>query len=131
MTKAELEKEAEKWLRKYLLCYNCEKKCNCIDSNSYCEEQVLKSYLAGAEPRENRIAELEAQLENDRDLPTIAYMQGAEKQKKKDAEQLTKAKEIIKNLLFLHNDKFGSTRLEWRCNVVAEAAQFLSEEVEK
>ena len=45
-------------------------------------------------------------------------------------DQLTKAKEIIKNLLFLHNDKFGSTRLEWRCNVVAEAEQFLSE-VEK
>ena len=55
MTKKKLEKEAEKWLRKYLLCCNCEKKCNCIDSNSYCEEQVLKSYVAGAEPREKRI----------------------------------------------------------------------------
>ena len=46
--------------------------------------------------------------------------------------QLSKAKEIIKNLLFLHNDKFGSTRLEWRCNVVAEAEQFIKDsEVEK
>ncbi len=63
MTKEELEKEAGKWLRKYLLCYNCEKKCICIDSNSYCEEQVLKAYVDSAEPREKRIAELEAQIE--------------------------------------------------------------------
>lgn len=59
MTKEKLEKEASNWLRKYLLCCNCEKKCNCIDSNSYCEEQVLKAYVDSAEPREKRIAELE------------------------------------------------------------------------
>jgi hypothetical protein len=59
MTKEKLEKEAENWLRKYLLCCNCEKKCNCIDSNSYCEEQVLQAYVDSAEPREKRIAELE------------------------------------------------------------------------
>ena len=33
-------------------------------------------------------AELKAQLESERDLPAIAYMQGAEKQKKKDEEEL-------------------------------------------
>ena len=55
----ELEKEAENWLRKYLLCCNCKRKCTCIQLNAYCEEQVLKSYIAGAEPREKRIAELE------------------------------------------------------------------------
>ena len=59
MTKEKLRKEAGNWLRKYLLCCNCEKKCNCIDSNSYCEEQVLKAYVDSAEPREKRIAELE------------------------------------------------------------------------
>ena len=63
MNKEELKKEAENWLRKYLLCCNCEKKCNCIDSNSYCEEQVLQAYVDSAEPREKRIAELEAQIE--------------------------------------------------------------------
>ena len=63
MTKEELKKEAENWLRKYLLCCNCEKKCNCIDSNSYCEEQVLQAYVDSAEPREKRIAELKAQIE--------------------------------------------------------------------
>ena len=38
---------------------------------------------------------LKEQLESERDLPAIAYMQGAEKQKKKDTEQLTKTKKII------------------------------------
>lgn len=37
---------------------------------------------------EKENAELKEQLENDRDLPAIAYMQGAEKQKKKDEEEL-------------------------------------------
>ena len=94
-------------------------------------------------------AELKAQLESERDLPAIAYMQGAEKQKKKDAEelkkwkdewqeqvqkatdegyartlqtmQLSKVKEIIKNLLvYVPVDLKG----------YEEAKQFLSE-VEK
>ena len=38
---------------------------------------------------------LKVQLESERDLPAIAYMQGAEKQKKKDAEQLNKIKKTI------------------------------------
>lgn len=63
MTKKQLEKEADKWLRKYLLCYDCEKKCNCIETNSYCEQQVLKAYVDSAEPREKRIEELEKEVE--------------------------------------------------------------------
>lgn len=39
-------------------------------------------------------------------------------------EKLDKAKEIIKNLLILHNDMFGDTDLNWRCMVVAEAEKF-------
>ena len=41
------EKKFEKWLRKYLLCNDCNKKCTCIDTNSYCEEQVKQAYLVG------------------------------------------------------------------------------------
>ena len=63
MTKEELEKEAEKWLRKFLLCNDCKRKCHCIELNAYCEEQVLKAYISSAEPREKRIAELEVQIE--------------------------------------------------------------------
>ena len=170
MTKENLEKEAEGWLNKWELCNKCKNKVDCISNFSYCKKVVLQSYLAGAEPREKRIAELEkkisillsckncpenkggllcqkeyenkclaqkiqftkelqeeneelklklealegqtpwkdiknkselikenaelkAQLESERDLPAIAYMQGAEKQKKKDEEELKKWKD--------------------------------------
>ena len=56
MTKEELEKEANKWGEKNISLgvsmYNPE-------IESYC----IEAYLAGAEPREKRIAELEAQIE--------------------------------------------------------------------
>jgi predicted RNA-binding protein with RPS1 domain len=82
---------------------------------------------------EKRIAELEkenAELKEKLKPENCLKLLAKEGYIKFTSEQLTKAKEIIKNLLFLHNDKFGSTRLEWRCNVVAEAEQFLNE-VEK
>ena len=44
----ELVKKFEKWLRKYILCNNCKKKCTCIQLNAYCEEQVKQAYIAGA-----------------------------------------------------------------------------------
>ena len=63
MSKEELEKEAEVWLNKWELCNKCENKVNCISNFSYCKKVVLQSYLASAEPREKRIAELETQIE--------------------------------------------------------------------
>lgn len=68
MTREELEKEAEGWLNKWKLCNKCENKVNCISNFSYCKKVVLQSYLASAEPREKRIAELEEknrQLKNE------------------------------------------------------------------
>lgn len=44
-------------------------------------------------------AELKEELKKNEDLATIAYMQGAEQQKKKTEKQLTQAKEIIKKLI--------------------------------
>lgn len=52
---------------------------------------------------EKENAELKAEIENDRDLPTVAYMQGAEKQKKKDEKQLTITTEIIKEFVLWAN----------------------------
>ena len=49
-------------------------------------------FLQNCEQAE-KIKELKAEIENDRDLPAIAYMQGAEKQKKKDEEELQKWKD--------------------------------------
>lgn len=73
---------------------------------------------------EQENAELKAEIENDRDLPTVAYMQGAENQKKKDEKQLTKAKEIIKKLIelvdFLNEDNVKEP-------IIADAEQFLKE----
>lgn len=80
---------------------------------------------------EKENAERKAEIENDRDLPAIAYMQGAEKQKRKDEEQLTKAKEIIKELMSFsvqlcdcrHTVDFEKTR--------EEAEQFLKDQEEE
>ena len=44
-------------------------------------------------------AELKEEIKNNEDLATVAYMQGAESQKKKAEKQLIEAKEIIKELL--------------------------------
>jgi hypothetical protein len=41
-------------------------------------------------------AELKEEVKNNEDLATVAYMQGAESQKKKSEKKLTKAKEIEK-----------------------------------
>ena len=43
---------------------------------------------------------------------------------RKSEANIRKAKEIIKNLLILHNDTFGNMDLNWRCMVVAEAEKF-------
>lgn len=133
MTKKKLEKEACNWLRKYLLCCNCENKCNCIDSNSYCEKQVLKAYVDSAEPREKRIVELERKLEQtEKDLadyqfnyPTIKELQ---KENAELYDNLTKAKEIIKKLVngirVLDDPKVELTN----CDVfLANAEQFLND----
>ena len=47
---------------------------------------------------------------------------------KQQDKQLTKAKEIIKNLLILKNDHYGNTKIEWRVKVTEQAEQFLKEE---
>lgn len=57
------------------------------------EADMKQAYLQGRADLEKENAELKAQLESERDLPAIAYMQGAEKQKKKDEEELKKWKD--------------------------------------
>ena len=61
MTKEELEKEAKEWL------------CNNLHSAS--EEDFIKAMVDIAEPREKRIAELEAQVEKMKNCKNCAnYM---------------------------------------------------------
>ena len=78
MTKEELEKEAEEWLdERYLKDMGVRKPCK-------------RAYLAGAEPREKRIAELEAIARNtkatDENFALLTI-------------QLIEAKKIIRSLL--------------------------------
>jgi len=42
-------------------------------------------------------------------------------------EHLTKATEIIKNLLILRKDQHGNTDIKWRIEVIEQAEQFLKE----
>ena len=107
-------------------CKNCEYglKQSCGDF-----EKIICTYEEGECVKitelEQENAELKAQLESERDLPAIAYMQGAEKQKKKDEEHLTKAKEHIRTLISCLIDwvKEGD---KYYCHI-ADAEQFLKE----
>ena len=56
-------------------------------------EELEQAFKGGIAELEKENAELKAQLESERDLPAIAYIQGAEKQKKKDEEELKKWKD--------------------------------------
>ena len=70
-------------------------------------------------------AELKEEVKNNEDLATVAYMQGAESQKKKADKQLAKAKEIIKNLIDDLTAIDGEQIRE--LEAVKEAEQFLKE----
>ena len=127
MTKEELEKEAIKASDK-----KCVKGCS-----KYYRYGFQDGYLAGAEPREKRIAELEQKLEQtEKDLadyqfnyPTIKELQkeiaelksekGCETCTKFDEVKLTKAKEIIHKVCY----EYGI----YEKDLMEEAKQFLKE----
>lgn len=88
------------------------------------EECEIETSKAIIEMR-NHIAELKEEIKNNEDLATVAYMQGAENQKKKTNKQLTKAKEIIKGLL---ESCFGYASKSVNYEIKAQAEQFLKEE---
>ena len=127
MTKEELEKEAE--------VYADDKK----HFDGQAQLYIVDGYLASAEPREKRIAELEkenAELKEsgsvicDRLSERIDEIVELKNENIGLKNQLTKAKEIIKNLLILKNDHYGNTKMKWRVKVTEQAEQFLKE-VEK
>ena len=95
--------------------------------NVFSDEYITPTFIEYVQELEKENAERKAEIENDRDLPAIAYMQGAEKQKRKDEDQLTKAKEIIKDFLLMAEVEHLKDRYE----TVDEAEQFLNSEVEK
>ena len=105
MNSDSLKKEAEEWLddeRKYII----------EDDEGFLiniSKNVKEAYLAGAEPREKRIAELEkenAELKTD----NVEWEKASDKWKSlydSTNNQLTKAKEIIKIMKYLLFDVWG------------------------
>lgn len=69
---------------------------------------------------------LKEEVKDNEDLATVAYMQGAEQQKKKNEKQLTQAKEIIKELIDDLEIIDGEQIRELK--TVKDAEQFLKEE---
>ena len=143
MTKEELKLEAIRYLENFKDCANCKNRWgDCADQlDEYClingccfatpKEQDI--YLAGAEPREKRIAELEkenAELKSD----NTEWERASDKWKsvyELTNNQLTKAKEIIRSLYFIIQG-----RIDYKGNIPLEdemyrANQFLNGEVEK
>lgn len=70
------------------VCKETEKDKKIVELETRCNELFLQTC-----EQAEKIKELKSEIENDRDLPAIAYMQGAEKQKKKDEEELKKWKD--------------------------------------
>lgn len=150
MTKEELKQEAEEWVQNNNYSYS-----NCPNI----EKKLKQAYLAGAEPREKRIAELEkenAELKNkvtflednlrvarkDRENLQLDVAKGLKEFVKdypatsfrylaneKYVEQFTKAKELI--------DELSSSLSvvgecgEEECELLNRVEQFLHSEVEK
>jgi hypothetical protein len=121
MTKEELEKEAEEYSQK-----TC----------GYIRVEIVQAFLASAEPREKRIAELEkenAELKK-KNLDTqdaVTMQMYTNKANKEIADrQFTKAKEIIREFMkYEINEYDGSLEIHFE-ELKKQAEQFLSE-VEK
>lgn len=94
MTKDELKKEAEEESFRYVL----DKPWACYVEKKQIMGHFEKGYIASAEPREKRIAELEKEnAELKRNKKTVVHL--AECLEEKQEEQLAQAKKIIKGLL--------------------------------
>ena len=113
MTKEELKKESEEYAKNNAYKY----------ANDFitCQE----SYLAGAEPREKRISELEKEnAELKRNKKTIVHLANCLEEKMK--ERLIKAKEIIKKLSYTYKYVIQFEEYADR-EVLTEAEKFMKE----
>lgn len=139
MTKEELEKEAEEYRLNLItkLRPKLQEGCNCKEL-----VDIEKAYLAGAEPREKRIAVLEKEnaglqeklesSEETRDYWKESafdwrhrfFAKRSTKQLVKKSEQLARAEKIIRNCLRLWNVVMTEETVK---ALIAEAEQFLRE----
>lgn len=73
--------------------------------NVFNDEYIKPTFIEYVQKLEKENAELKAELEENKDLPAIAYQQGAEWWKKKTEKKLAQAKEIIKEFVCHYNNK--------------------------
>jgi hypothetical protein len=126
MTKEELKQEAEEYAEER--CKDCYM-CSADGKRNKCHfyTKRVEGYLTSAETREKRIAELKKEnAELKEEIEKIGKSAGFLYNRELE-QQIKEAKEIIKNLLIIHNDTFGDTDLKWRCNIIAEAENFYKE----
>lgn len=121
MTKEELKQEAEEY-------YFDRLDPKAIDSiseiaNADTEDLIVSAYLAGAEPREKRISELEEEnAELKRNKKTVVHL--AECLEEKQREQLKEAKELIEDMYY----QIPSSQHDYYKDVMERAEQFLKED---
>lgn len=130
-------------------CVHCKDK-ECHDGYNFCNQamkdnsfyknaklykglEVIKRPTYKELKKEN--AELKAQLESERDLPAIAYIQGAEKQKKKDEEELKKWKDEWQEQVQKATDEgYARTLQTMKLNkakeIIKKFSEFANNEVE-
>ena len=137
MIKEELKKEAKSYAKKKFD----------EEEQAYLHDIIAQTYLAGAEPREKRIKELEQKLEQtEKDIadyqfnyPKIKELEKENEELKRRldnlfnsdcwaSEQLTKAKDHIKQLLdCLKQDTNDPQTNYYVCQYMDKAEQFLKE----
>lgn len=131
MTEEELKQEAREWIIK-----NSKEFITNPDYSPFDYAEVI--YMASAEPREKRIAELEKEKQGlkgycDKYVKTICSLRQNVAELEKVKDQLTKAKEIIKKFLeFVNNEaeydpEHPQEHTDLWNELCEEAEQFLSE----
>ena len=85
------------------------------------------AYVKGALTREKRIEELEKEINDNDDLATVAYMQGADSQKKKTQKQLIKAKEILREYIRINLLPPIERKFDDEVKLFKQSEQFLKE----
>ena len=92
--------------------------------------QLLKDkgeLIDKAVDRQHKVDTLQGFLDHDIEYDMDKTIQELKKENAELKSELTKAKEIIKNLLILKDDHFGNTKMEWRVEVTEQAKQFIKD----
>ena len=83
------------------------------------ENEILKNIIIG---NEEEIESLKKQLINNQ-----TYENNERQVKLKDKDKIKEAAYLIQDLLIIHDDRYGKTKLSWRMETIDKAEQFVTE----